>query len=94
MRCPGKRVGREHHDEIDRQRFPLDAAEIGDLGRDVAAKHVDGHGVAELQAEFASLLRGKGDQRFARIVLAPPLAFRKAGVLRLVLGIGDAAVAA
>jgi hypothetical protein len=56
VRCTAERVGRKHHDEIDRQRLPLDLAEIGDPGRDVAAEDVDGDRVADLQAEFLGFI--------------------------------------
>ena len=94
MRGAGKGVWRKHHDEIDRQRFPLDLAEIGDPGRDVAAEHIDGDGIADLQAEFAGFLRREGDERLAGIVRRPPGPLRQRRVFRPVFSIGDAAVAA
>ena len=45
----GERVRREHHDEVDGERLPIDLAEIGDARLDIAAEHVDGDGVADFQ---------------------------------------------
>ena len=58
--------------------LPLDLAQIGDLRRDVAAEHVDGDGVADLQAQFAGLFRREGDQRFAAVILRPTTCPRSA----------------
>ena len=72
MRRSGERVRREHHDEIDGERFPIDFAEAGDLRFDIAAEHVDGDLVADLQAKPPRRLGVEGNKRRPRISLLPP----------------------
>ena len=43
--------GRKHHHEIDAEALPVDRAQVGDAGGEVAAEHVDGDRIAELEAE-------------------------------------------
>ena len=93
MRRAAKRVGREHHDEIDAEALPVERAQIGDRRGDVAAEHVDGDVVAELEAEAVGDLLLERDQRRAVVIRAPPFALDDARAGRHLVGIGDAAVA-
>ena len=90
----GEGRGREDHHEVDRQRLPLDLAEIGDLRGDGPSKNGDRHRVADRQAEFSGFLGGEGHQRFAGIVLGPPFARRQRRAFGQSGSIGDTAVAA
>ena len=65
MRRAGEGVGREHHDEVDAERAPFDLAQVGDRRGDVAAEHVDGDLVADLEAEPLGDPAVEGDERLA-----------------------------
>ena len=51
VRRAGEGAGREHQHEIDAEILPLDGAQVGDAGLDVAAEHVDHNRVADLELE-------------------------------------------
>ena len=89
-----ERARRKHQDEIDAEVFPIDRAQIGDAGGDVAAEHVDGDGLADFQIEIVRRLALQRDERLAGVVRAPPLAVDHARAGRHRARIGDAAVAA
>ena len=75
MRRAFERRRREHHEEVDAERAPVDAPEIGDLGGDVAAQHIDGDRVADLEAQAFRHFADEGNQRRPVIILGPPFAF-------------------
>src|SRR5579863_2985585 len=74
MRRASKSVRRIDEYEIDRESAPIHLAQIGDGRRDVAAKHVDGDRIADLQAKSSSDLLIERDERRAGIIARPPLA--------------------
>src|SRR6202043_3401188 len=51
VRRAAEGAGREHQDEIDAEVLPVDGAKIGDARYHVAAEHVDGNGIADLEIE-------------------------------------------
>ena len=93
VRRAAEGVGREHHDEIDAEVLPIDAAQVGDAGGDVAAEHVDGDGVAELQAQPVGDAALERHQRRPVVVRLPPFAGDETRAFRHILRVGDAAVA-
>ena len=92
--CGLQRVGREDHDEVDAHAPPVHLPEARHLGGDLAAQHIDGDLVAELESKSLGDVSDDGDAGSAIIVLRPPLAGHQRRAFRHCFGIGEAAVAA
>src|SRR5680860_305891 len=88
-----QRVRREHHDEIDGERLPVDLAHARDLGFDVAAENVDRDLIAELQPKTLGELAVEGNERRPVIAFRPPFAFLDGGGAGHAVGVGQAAIA-
>ena len=88
-----ERVGREHHDEVDGERFPIDLAQRSDGGFDIAAENVHGDGVAELQPQSLGEIDVERHERRSGVAFGPPFALGDGRSPRHGVGIGQAAVA-
>ena len=73
VRRAAEGAGREHQHEIDAKALPIDGAQIGNAGRHIAAEHIDGDGIAELEVQVLRRPVFKGDEGRSGIVGGPPL---------------------
>ena len=93
VRRAGKSARREHQHEIDAQVFPLDGAQVGDAGLDVAAEHVDHDRIADLEIEAVGDLLLERDERRPLGVGGPPASLDHGRAARHVGRERDAAIA-
>ncbi len=94
MRRIAQCVGAEHHHIVEAHRVPVDLAQRGDPGGELAAQQADGEAVADLEVEDVGHLAVDRDQRRAVIALRPPLSVDQLAPFRQRLGIGEPALAA
>jgi hypothetical protein len=73
LRRPFQGARREDDRKIEAQRMPVDLAQRGDPGLDLAAQHVEGEGVAEPHSEPLGQIGVERNEGRPRIVGRPPL---------------------